>query len=81
MGVLLRDGRLHYIGWAGVISRQDSKISGGQPVKLKVSRVDGYDLKPGEYLIGCVIDGRAYAVIDTVPAIVTADRKIKTAEH
>ena len=73
VGVLLCDGCLNYMPWAGVISRLDAKLRRGQPVKLSVSRVDGYDLKPGEYLIGCVIDGSVFAVIDTQPAIVTID--------
>ena len=45
-------------------------------MKLKVSRVDGYDLQSGDYLIGCVIDGRAYAVIDTIPAVVRAQQEV-----
>ena len=76
VAVLLRGGGLHYVSWAGLISRRDSKIRRGRPVKLKVSRVDGYDLQSGDYLIGSVIDGRAYAVIDTIPAVVRAQQEV-----
>ena len=71
VGILLKGGGIHYLPWAGVISRQDAKLRGGKPVKLKVSRIDGYDLESGEYLVGCVIEGGAYAVIDTTPALVS----------
>lgn len=70
VGILRSDGGIHHVKWGGIISRDDAKIRRGQPVKLVVSRVDGYDLKEGEYLIGCVLEGRAYAVIDTEAAVV-----------
>lgn len=67
--VLLRDGGGQPVTWLGFIGRADAKLA-GRPVKLKIQRVDGVDLKPGEYVHGCLTSEGVYGVIDSQVAIV-----------
>ena len=69
VGVMDRGGRAHQVRWLGFISRAEAK-RGGRPVKLQISRVDGVDLLPGQFVQGCLVDRGVYAVIDSSVAIV-----------
>lgn len=72
VGVLRRSGEYSYVPWLGFIDRCDAR-SRGRPVKLliaRVGRLDGArthwrDLKPGQYVQGCLTRAGAYAVTDT----------------
>jgi hypothetical protein len=70
VGVLTRDGRAHQIRWLGFIRREDARRSRGRPVKLVISRVEREDLKPGQYVQGCLMEEGVYAVIDSAVAVV-----------
>ena len=65
VGVLRRDGTYEFVPWLGFINRKHAKKSAGMPVKLKISRVDGVDLQPGEFVQGCLVSSGVYAVIDS----------------
>lgn len=69
VGIATKDDKPHFARWLGFLSRADSKRSGGRSVKLEISRVDGVDLEPGEYVQGCLVDAGVYAVFDTIVAI------------
>lgn len=71
VGVLRRDGKIEQRRWLGLITRTDARESNGKSVKLKISRVDGYDLKEGEYVQGCLIERGVYAVVDTTITIIS----------
>lgn len=72
VGVLRRNGEYRFVPWLGFIDRKDA-IGRGRPVKLVIARVghlDGArtlwrDLRPGEYVQGCLTRAGAYAVTDT----------------
>ena len=71
VGVVRRDGSVQQIRWLGFINRKDAKRSPGQSVKLAISRVDGADLAPGEYVQGCLTDAGVYAVVDSSVAVIS----------
>lgn len=68
--VLRRNGGFNQVLWLGFISRQDARRSAGRSVKIHITRVDGVDLAPGEYVQGCLVTNGVYAVIDSKVAIV-----------
>ena len=73
--VLCKDASIEYRVWAGFKSRVEAKRDPrALPVLLNISRVDGVDLIDGEYVQGCLLDERVYAVIDSQVSIV---RKLK----
>ncbi len=81
VGVLRRDGKIDYRPWLGLIKRADAKRSTGRPVKLLISRVDGYDLANGEYVQGCLSAcGGVYAVIDSKVAVIKGSKPGTSAE-
>lgn len=72
VGVLCRGGKNEMRPWLGLITRSKARQTGGLSVKLLISRVDGYDLKPGEYVQGCLVADGVYAVVDTEVAIISS---------
>lgn len=70
VGVLTRDGHPHDVLWLGFITRRDARRSQGKPVKLVISRVGTTNLKPGQYVQGCLVEEGVYAVTDSVVAII-----------
>lgn len=71
VGVVLKNQALKQMRWAGFIRRETAKKDyRSKPVLLAVSRIDGEDLKEGEYVQGCLIGTNVYAVIDSKVAIV-----------
>lgn len=76
VGVVTRNGKLQLVGWMGFITRDEARKSAGRPVKLKINRVDGVDLNPGEYVQGCYDGKGVYAVLDTV-VVVLATKKTR----
>ena len=64
VGVVV-DGKVLYKRWLGTISRNDAKHT-GRPVRLKLARINGYDLKVNEYAHGCWVEEGVYAVTDIV---------------
>ena len=72
VGILCKDASIQYRVWGGFKTRVEAKrIRRALPVLLNISRVDGVDLIDGEYVQGCLLDDRVYAVIDSQVAIVT----------
>lgn len=61
-----------YCTWLGTISRSEARRR-GKPVKLIISRVDGYDLAADEYVHGCWTVNGVYAVIDVAIVRSTAN--------
>ena len=61
---------MHMVRWCGFITRADARDSKGKPVKLVISRIDGIDLEPGQYVQGCLVDSGVYAVTDSVVAVI-----------
>lgn len=59
------------------ISRQNARRSQGKPVKLVISRVDGEDLVPGQFVQGCLTDYGVFAVLDSRVAIAS----VQTPQH
>lgn len=74
VGVMTRSGKAHHIRWMGFISRTDARRSGGKSVKLIISRVDGAELAPGQYVQGCLVANGVYAVLDCEVAILSTDK-------
>ena len=78
VGVLRRSGEYSFVPWLGFIDRCEAQ-GRGRPVKLLIARVgrpDGIrtvwqDLRPGEYVQGCLVRTGAYAVTDTEVRIVS----------
>ena len=64
VGVVV-DGKVIYKRWLGTISRNDARHT-GKPVRLKLSRINGYDLKENEFAHGCWVDEGVYAVTDVI---------------
>ena len=64
VGVVV-DGKVIYKRWLGTISRNDAKHT-GRPVRLKLARINGYDLDENEYAHGCWVEEGVYAVTDVV---------------
>lgn len=63
VGMLARDGRSHQIRWLSFIKREDAVRSMSRPVKLVISCVGRVDQLQGQYLQGCLVEERVYAVI------------------
>jgi len=73
VGVRRRGGDYAYLTWGGFIDRPVAKgLAGARPAKLSVSRVgvgrewalNWEPLEPGQHVLGCVFENRAYAVLD-----------------
>ncbi len=71
VGVKTNDGLPQQVRWLGLITRDDARRSGGRPVKLVISRVDGVDLRLGQYVRGCLVERGVYAVIDSKVAVIS----------
>ena len=74
VGVKLSSGEVKYVRWIGFIDIEIAKaIKSATPVKLKVSRYSNaagwgsgwVDLKPGEYVQGCLTVEGVYAIVTT----------------
>ena len=50
----------------GLAQYQETMQSTGRPVRLKLARINGYDLKVNEYAHGCWVEEGVYAVTDIV---------------
>ncbi len=70
VGVLRRDGKAQQVRWLGFISREKARQSAGKSVKLLISRVENTDLQAGQYVQGCLVEGGAYALIDSVVVVI-----------
>lgn len=70
VGVLKRDGKSHQVRWLGFISREKARQAAGKSVKLVISRVECVDLQAGEYVQGCLVREGAYALTDSVVAVI-----------
>lgn len=75
VGVLRRDGTAQQVRWLGFISREKARQSKGKSVKLVISRVESIDLQSGEYVQGCLVSGGAYALTDSVVAVIGGNGK------
>ena len=72
VGVVCKDASIEYMVWGGFKRRVEAKRDPrAVPVLLKISRVDGVDLMEGEYVQGCLLDNRVYAVIDSQVSVVS----------
>lgn len=77
---LLRDGEQRSVAWLGFIERAAARqLAGARPVRLcHVAQIDEGDRRsprwrevpPGHYVLGCLTERGAYAVCDTVVAMV-----------
>lgn len=79
VGVLRRNGEAHQVRWLGFITREKARQSAGKSVKLVVSRVGNVDLQSGEYVQGCLVKDGAYALTDSVVAVIGRHSKDKPA--
>jgi len=68
----MRSGEIRLVRWLGFITVFDARERQNdvRPVKLVVSRVDGEDLQPGEYVQGCLGDEGVWAVLDTTVRVI-----------
>ena len=77
---LLPDGERNFVPWLGFIERAAAReLAGARPVRLSdITRIgEGEELSPrwrevppGRYVHGCLTDRGAYAVYDTMVAMV-----------
>ena len=67
VGVIFADG-VKFHKWLGPINRTEGKKR-GRPCRVLLSRVDGYDLKPGEFGHGVWTEQGVYVIADV--AIIT----------
>jgi hypothetical protein len=71
VGILLKDGKYHYMPWLGFIPREVAARI-GKPVKLRIDRIgrprgintDWEEVPPGIHVQGCMTERGVFAVVE-----------------